>query len=191
MAGLRLLCLPNQDAGLGVVAGRTMPDAAHPGPTAGGAGLARPVRGARRAGDGRARDGAGSRRALAAAGDAGATCEPAPRQGGAAPADRAAHGSLPCWRRAAERVRAPPTGRRGSAGRARWPGTRAHPRHGSSGRNRSPCGSCRGVLPARAAGPGAGGFRPQAGAAGTAHRPHRRHRRNGGDPLRHPRRTGG
>ena len=89
-------------------------------------------------------------------------------QGGAAAADRAAHGSLPCWRRAAERVRAPPTGRRGSAGRARWPGTRAHPRHGSSGRDRSPRGSCRGVLPARAAGPGAGGFRPQAGAAGTA-----------------------
>ena len=93
--------------------GAHCPTRLHPGPTTGGAGLARPVRGARHAGDGRARDGAGSRRALAAAGDAGATRQPAPRQGGAAAADRAAHGSLPCWRRAAERVRAPPTGRRG------------------------------------------------------------------------------
>src|SRR3954462_7492237 len=104
VAGVRLRLLPNQAPGLCAVAGRTLPDAAHPEPTTGGAGLARPVRGARRAGDGRARDGAGSRRALAAAGDAGATNKPAPRQGGAAPTDRAAHGSLPCWRRAAERV---------------------------------------------------------------------------------------
>ena len=99
----------------------------------------------------RARDGAGSRRALAAAGDAGAAGEPAPRPGEAGPANRAAHGSLPGRRRAAERVRAAPPGYRARLLGPRWPGARAHARRRSPSRNRSPRGSCRGVLPARAA----------------------------------------
>jgi site-specific DNA recombinase len=103
--------------------GERCPTRCIPGRAAGGSGLARPVRGAHRAGDDRARDGAGSRRALAPAGGAGAADQPAPRPGRVAAADRAAHRGLPGRRGAAERVSAPPAGGRGPAAGARGPGT--------------------------------------------------------------------
>ena len=100
-------------------------------------------------------DGAGSRRALAAAGDAGATRQPAPRPGGLRPADRAADGSLPGRRGAAGRVRAAPAGDRGPARGARVARSSELTHDADrSGRDRSPRGPCRGVLPARAAGLG-------------------------------------
>src|SRR4051794_1598373 len=106
----------------------------------------------------------------------GAAGQPTPRPGGPASADRASDGGLPCRRGAADRVPAPPAGRRRSAVGARWPGTRTHARRRPPGRNRSPRGPCRGVLPTRAAGPGADRLRSQAGAAGAAHRLRGRHR---------------
>src|SRR3712207_3483693 len=118
--GLRLLRLPDQDADAVRVARWALPRALHPGSPTGGAGLARPVRGAVGAGDGGARDGAGARRALAAAGDAGAPGQPAARPGGSRPTRRAAHRGLPRRRGVAGRVRAPPARHRRPPAGARW-----------------------------------------------------------------------
>jgi site-specific DNA recombinase len=63
-----------------------LPGTLHPGSSAGGAGLGRSMRGARRAGDGGARDGTGARRRLAASRATGAPRQPVPWSGGAEPA---------------------------------------------------------------------------------------------------------
>jgi DNA invertase Pin-like site-specific DNA recombinase len=131
-AGLCLLRVPDQATVTAAGARRALPGALHPSLCPGRPGLARSVRGACRARDDRARDGSGARRPLAAAGVASAPGQPAPRPGGSRPAGRAAHGRLPCRRRAYGRIPAPPPGHRGTAAGAGPAGdrTRAMPESG-------------------------------------------------------------
>ena len=71
------------------------------------------------------------------------------------------------------------------------PGAGPRARRRAPGRDGPAGRPCRGVLPARAGGPGRGGLRPKAGPARTAGGPRDRHRRRRRDPLRRPDRPGG